>query len=115
MTQMAHIVFTPSGAGCLVQALRKAGRDDPVIACFDNMSFGPINPAESALRTEWVEREFGRTEWNLVGAQSERVWDEARFPGNRKVAWLSRRSTMEYANFLEWLWRLGDTRASWSI
>jgi hypothetical protein len=36
------------------------------------------------------------------------VWDEARFPDNRKVAWLTRRSAMEYAGFLDWLWRLGD-------
>src|SRR5450631_1965651 len=29
-------------------------------------------------------------------------------PAVEKVAWLSRLSTMEYANFLEWLWRLDD-------
>jgi hypothetical protein len=102
------VVFTPSGAGCLVQALRKAGRDDQVIACFDDMSFGPINPADPFLRAEWVEKELGRTGWHEVSADSERVWDEAGCPSNRKVAWLSRRSAMEYAGFLEWLWRRGD-------
>jgi hypothetical protein len=105
---IVHVVFTPSGAGCLVQALRKAGRDDQVIACFDDMSFGPINPADPFVRAEWVEKELGRTGWHEVSARSERVWGETRFPDNRKVAWLSRRSAMEYAGFLEWLWRLGD-------
>jgi len=109
MTQtIAHMVFTASGAGCLVQALRKAGRRDPVITCFDNMSFGPINPVDSASRAEWVAKELGRTDWQLATGTSERAWNETLFPDNRKVAWLSRRSTMEYANFLEWLWRLGD-------
>src|SRR6266700_2012284 len=105
---IAHFVFTPSGAGCLVQALRKAGRDDQVIACFDDLSFGPIDPADPSVRAEWVEKELGRTGWNEVSSRSERLWDETRFPSNRKVAWLSRRSAMEYAGFLEWLWRLGD-------
>jgi hypothetical protein len=105
---MVHQVFTPSGGGCLVQALRKAGRDDQVIASSDDLSFGPINPPDSSLRATWVENEFGRTDWNNSRAGSERVWDAARFPDNRKVAWLTRRSAMEYAGFLDWLWRLGD-------
>src|ERR1700733_9893822 len=51
----AHFVFTAWGAGCLVQALRKAGLDDQVIASFDALSFGPINPADPSLRAKWVE------------------------------------------------------------
>src|SRR6266576_2271837 len=110
MTQtIAHFVFTPSGAGCLVQALRKAGRDDQVVAAFDDLSFGPINPFNASSRARWVEEELGRTDWSDTVVESERVWDETRFPDNRKVAWLSRRSAMEYAGFLEWLWRMGDT------
>jgi hypothetical protein len=35
MTQTtAHFVFTLSGAGCLVRALRSAGRDDQVVVTF---------------------------------------------------------------------------------
>jgi hypothetical protein len=40
-----HFVFTPSGAGLLRQALRKAGRNDQVISSAENLSYGPINPA----------------------------------------------------------------------
>jgi hypothetical protein len=41
MTQtVLHFVFTAPGAGCLVQAVRKASRDDQVIASFDDLSFG---------------------------------------------------------------------------
>jgi Protein of unknown function/Domain of unknown function (DUF1835) len=105
---IAHFVFTPSGAGCLVQALRKAGRKDLVVASFDNLSFGPIDPPNSSLRAKWVENELGNTEWHEHATDSERDWNEARFPGHRKVGWLTRRSAMEYAGFLEWLWRLGD-------
>jgi hypothetical protein len=109
MTQtVAHVVFTPSGAGWLVQALRKAGRDDHVIACFDDMSFGPINPADSSSRAEWVEKELGQADWNRAPNSKDRLWDETRFPNNRKIVSLTRRSAMEYAGFLEWLWRRGD-------
>jgi hypothetical protein len=109
MTQtVLHFVFTPSGAGCLVQALRRASRDDQVIASFDDLSFGPIDPSDASSRAEWVERELGERDWNRPPTSSEREWDEASFPDNRKVAWLTRRSAMEYAGFLEWLWRLGD-------
>jgi len=97
-----------SGAGCLVQALRKAGRDDQVIANFDDLSFGPIDPSDSSSRTKWVESELGQSNWNKPSASSERLWDEARFPDNRKVVWLTRRSAAEYAGFLEWLWRAGE-------
>jgi hypothetical protein len=51
MTQtVLHFVFTASGAGCLVQALRKAGRNDQVITSADDLSFGPINPPDSSSR-----------------------------------------------------------------
>jgi Protein of unknown function/Domain of unknown function (DUF1835) len=103
-----HIVFTPSGADSLRQALKNAGRDDEVISFFDDLSLGPINPPDSSLRSKWVENELGRTEWDDITAESERFWSEALSLEYRKVAWLSRRSAMEYAGFLEWVWRLGD-------
>jgi Protein of unknown function/Domain of unknown function (DUF1835) len=104
-----HIVFTPSGAGSLRQALANAGRDDQVISSFDHLGFGPINPLDLLLRSKWVENELGWTGWDGIARDSEQFWREALVPGHRKVAWLSRRSAMEYAGFLEWLWRMGDT------
>lgn len=101
-----HFVFTPSGAGCLNQALKAAGRDDQVIIFFDDLSFGPINPPDSSLRAKWVEEELGRTGWDDITAQSERFWRRAPCPDHRTVAWLSRRSAMEYAGFLEWARRM---------
>jgi hypothetical protein len=56
-----------------------------------------------------MENELGWADWDEVTAASERFWREAVCSDHRKVAWLSRRSAMEYAGFLEWLSRLGDT------
>jgi len=106
--RIVHVVFTPSGAGCLRGALKSAGRADEIVTYFDNLSFGPIDPPD-ASRAKWVESELGWTEWELVDSRSESFWREALSSDHRKVAWLSRRSPMEYAGFLEWLWRLGDT------
>jgi len=105
--RIVHVVFTPSGAGCLRQALKSARRDDEVVTFFDNLSFGPINPPD-ASRAKWVESELGWTGWDEVASSSETLWREALCSERKKVAWLSRRSPMEYAGFLEWLWRLGD-------
>ena len=107
MQTTLHVVFTPSGAGCLRAALKSAGRNDQVVAFFDNLSFGPINPPD-ASRAKWVADELGWTEWSEVVAGSETFWREALSSNHRKVAWLSRRSAMEYAGFLDWLWRLGQ-------
>jgi hypothetical protein len=103
-----HFVFSPSGAVNLAEALEQAGRDDRVVTFFDDLSFGPINPPDSISRAKWVEDELGRTGWDEMTTESERGWQEALSPDRRKVAWLTRRSAMEYAGFLEWLWRLGD-------
>lgn len=103
-----HVVFTPSGAGSLRQALANAGRDDQVISSFDHLGFGPINPPDLPLRSKWVENELGWTGWNDITPETEAFWREALSPGRRKVAWTSRRSTVEYAGFLEWLWRMED-------
>jgi uncharacterized protein DUF3658/uncharacterized protein DUF1835 len=103
-----HFVFTPSGAGCLSQALMAAGRDDQITIFFDDLSFGPINPPDPSLRAKWVENELGRTGWDDIAAESERFWRGAPSPDHRTVAWLTRRSAMEYAGFLEWSWRMRD-------
>jgi hypothetical protein len=108
MTQtVAHFVFTASGAGCLVQALRKAGRDDRVVATCQDMNIGPIDPSDPSSREKWFENELGPID-REDAAPSKRDRDGARFPGHRKVAWLTRRSAMEYAGFLDWLWHRGD-------
>jgi hypothetical protein len=107
MTQtIVHYVFTLSGSGCLVRALRSAGRNDQVVVTSHGSNVGPIDPSDPSARARWLEDELGRKD----AARSERAWDESLFPGHRKVAWLTRRSAMEYAGFLDWLWHRGDTR-----
>jgi hypothetical protein len=103
-----HIVFNPSGAGCLREALRQSGRTDGVVSLFDCLSFGPINPPDPKLRTTWVEEQLGYTGWEEAVGEATSFWSEALSSNHRRIAWLSRRSTLEYAGFLEWLWRLGE-------
>jgi hypothetical protein len=103
-----HIVFNPSAAAGLRDALKEDGRDDRVICLFDCLSFGPINPPDRKVRAAWVEDQLGYTDWEEVAGSSDSFWREALAPHDRKIAWLSRRSTQEYAGFLECLWRLAD-------
>ncbi|WP_407154798.1 DUF3658 domain-containing protein [Bradyrhizobium sp. STM 3557] len=105
---MLHIVFNPSAAASLRDALQQAGRDERVISLFDCLSFGPINPPDPEVRWKWVEEELGYSGWEKVVGEATSFWHEALSISNRRIAWLSRRSAQEYAGFLEWLWRLGE-------
>ena len=92
-----HIVFNPSAAACLRDALRQSGRDERVVSLFDCLSFGPINPSDPELRRTWVEEELGYTGWEEVVREAASFWPEALSISNRRIAWLSRRSAQEYA------------------
>jgi hypothetical protein len=107
MASILHVVFNPSGAAGLRDALHQTGRDDRVVCLMDDLSFGPIAPPDAELRCRWTEHELG-CDWEDVYAEAAAFWDEALSTTDRKVAWLSRRATLEYTGFLEWLWRLGD-------
>jgi Protein of unknown function/Domain of unknown function (DUF1835) len=103
-----HIVFNPSAAHGLRDALRQAGREERVVGFSDNLSFGPINPPDPGLRTRWVEEELSHTGWGEIVAETTSFWADALLTADRRVAWLSRRSAGEYAGFLEWLRRVDD-------
>jgi hypothetical protein len=114
-----HIVFSSTAAGGLRQALRDAGREDLVAGYFDNLALGPINPPDPQMRLHWMVEEL-RTGWERGYAsplteeewwhaeEEEAFWKAALVEDVRRVAWVSRRSAVEYCGFLEWLWRLGD-------
>jgi hypothetical protein len=103
-----HIVFNPSAAAELRDALQQADRDERVVSLFDCLSFGPINPPDPDLRRKWVEEELGYSGWEAVVGETTSFWPEALSTSYRRIAWLSRRSAREYAGFLELVWRLGD-------
>jgi hypothetical protein len=120
MSPILHVVFTESGAASLREALTASGRDDAVVSLADNLSFGPIDPVDPEARRNWVEKELGFAGWPCtpeqdgdngwrdISIKAHAFWNESLSQQHRMVAWVSRRSAMEYAGFLEWLWRRGD-------
>jgi hypothetical protein len=102
-----HILFNHSAAPELRRALTDAGKDDNVLVLPDNLSLGPINPPDWNERARWIAKELLRELPDLT-AEIDAFWGEALASGVKAVAWMSRRSTWEYANFLEWLWRMED-------
>ena len=103
-----HVVFGGSAGGSLRQALRSLKSDDRVIALDEDLSVGPIDPAEPRPRTQWVKRDLGYDIGAGLLARVEKSWLDALAPAERRIAWLSRRSARDYSGFLELLWRLGD-------
>jgi len=104
------------------------GRNERVVCLLDDLSFGPIDPPDPDIRQAWAEAELGFTgwpdtpeghfpwakdelgdvEWDELGATTRDFWSKALSEKSRKVVWMTRRSTLEYAGFLEWLWQAGD-------
>jgi hypothetical protein len=103
-----HIVFAPAAAAELRNALREAGREVRVVALFDNLAYGPINPPDPIARQNWIETQLGYRGFETIFAEAEVFWRQALVEQDRKIAWISRRSAPEYTGFLEWLWRLDD-------
>ncbi|HEX4534899.1 MAG TPA: DUF3658 domain-containing protein [Rhizomicrobium sp.] len=108
MSQATHFVFSPSAAPDLRRALQAAGRQEAVIAFFDNLSFGPIAPPSPELRGAWVEENLGVSGWDEVAQASEKFWSDLSSVQGQRAIWVSRRSAHEYAGFLEALGRLGE-------
>jgi len=97
-----------SGAVDLGKALALDGRPDEVIAFGDNLSFGPINPPDPKLRAHWIKTELGYEDLDDI-LNSDAFWATALSGDRDRIAWTSQRSTQEYANFMEFVWRLQDT------
>ena len=103
-----HIVFGMSAAHDLRKAFAQLGQSDRVIGLIDDLRFGPINPLDPALRAKWVGTELRVGGWTKVGRESAQFWAEACAYEGRRIAWTSCRSALEYAGFLEFVWRLGN-------
>ena len=103
-----HILFNTSAAADLRKALKESGRSDRVVSLLDSLSFGPINPPDAKLRARWVEEKLGYSDWEEVTHEAALFWTQGTAPTDRKIVWISRRTTQEFSGFLEWLSRMGD-------
>src|SRR5438270_886604 len=104
-----HFTFSDSFTGSLKQALKQAGRADAVFCFLDDLSFGPINPPDPASRLEWIDRELF-VDFGDRAAEIKRLnafWTTAQ-TAERRLVWVSKRVARERADFLEWVWRMGN-------
>jgi len=69
---------------------------------------GPINPPDALIRATWVAQVLGYSGWEALGPKLDAFWTEALVERPERVVWVSRRSTLEFCGFLEWLRRNGE-------
>lgn len=105
-----HIVFDDNTAKVLQRALSQAGRRDGVIWFPDDLGLGPIDPPDPVAREKWVRQEFGSLYlrgWPVGRAES--FWRSALSTRRRRVVWVCRHVVWDYAGFLEFSRRAGDS------
>lgn len=85
-----------------------AGRSEKVVSFADDLSFGPINPADPVIRVAWARDHLAWTDRNYIVEASREFWPQVLAPGPSKTLWTSRRSVMEFTGFLECVRRLGE-------
>jgi hypothetical protein len=100
-----HIAPGASAGGSLREALRKAGRDEEVLANRDDLSCGPIDSDDHSVRTDWWSQFYDRAE---LENDFKGFWDRIATTGDRLVVWVGRHSASELAFFLALSDRLGD-------
>jgi hypothetical protein len=101
-----HICFGHSARGTLRHTLLTAGRDEPVLNFWGQYVAGPLKDRENLNRSAWLARHYFGVDDELRG---EHAADERQFRGSvasydgELIAWVSRRSAVEYCDFLEFL------------
>ena len=105
---VTHVVFGMSAAGSLKRALSQVACKERVVGLPDDLSFGPVNPADTQLRVEWIDVELGYENWAPVQKRAEQFWRSTASLRIFPIAWVSRRCTSEYCGFLEFVCRMGD-------
>jgi hypothetical protein len=100
-----HIVPGDSAGGSLKQAIRDAGHDAGVLSFPDDLSCGPIDLNEPAVRAAWWGQFFEGLE--LEPALSK-FWERVSISDERLSVWFSRHSARELAFYLALSDRLGD-------
>jgi len=106
-----HIAPGYSAGGTLRQAIRDANRNEEVLFFRDDLSCGPIDTDDLAVRVAWWTRFYG-DDWETEVAPLKAFWDRVVTTDDRLVVWFGRHSALELAFFLAWADRLGDRSCS---
>ena len=107
MKPLLHVLFDPSSAATLRQALAGQGRTEKAVCLYDDFSFGPIG-VDGAARLAWIEEALGIADWESFMRPTAAFLAASCAPDILPVAWVSRRDVSSHAGFLWWLSQLGD-------
>lgn len=100
-----HIAPGDSAGGSLREAIEGAGRDEEVLRFRDDLSCGPIDPDDPAVRKAWWAQFYDMPD---VTNDFETFWNRIATTEDRLVVWFGRHSASELAFFLAMADRLKD-------
>ena len=99
-----HIAPGDSAGGSLREAIGRAGLDDEVLACRDDLSCGPIATDDPAERAAWWAHYHDDADDGHLAL----FWERVTGTNDRLVLWTSRLCAQEHASFLACVDRLAD-------
>jgi hypothetical protein len=106
-----HVTFTDPGGGCLRAALGDKP-EESVISLVDDLSLGPISPYDLEDRRAYFDSLFADVEsqsyYRMDMPKIKDFWNRSSSTSSKRIAWFTRRSSMEYTGFLELLSREDD-------
>jgi len=105
MMKAPHIAPGYSAGHSLRQAISDAGQGDDVLRWPDDLSRGPIDSDDPAVRATWWKPLHG--DWDVEG-RTRSFWSRVETTGDRLVVWFARHSSQELSFFLAWADRLGE-------
>lgn len=105
--EVVHAAWGVSRAESVRDALRLQGCTDRVVALTHDLSVGPIDSFDPAVRRAWFEANLRSDEEPCEEpADSEAPWVEATAVGVHPVHWVCLSDAAEYACFLEFVFRM---------
>jgi hypothetical protein len=108
-----HFIFSPSAAVSLRSAMSTLGPSPEVVALFEDLSFGPLQPQQ---RLEWWQEKFyspegeTRDDEQEIWCRRSRFWELALAADVDPFVWLNRNSPQEMTGFLSFVSKTGGRR-----
>jgi len=106
---VTNVVFGELAASTLRQALHNSNEPGEILTFPDDLSFGPINPADGLPRERWINDNFHLLpeQWEIFPINMAPFFHSISSPESKIMCWVCNNSIYEYCGFGEIIRQIG--------